>query len=445
MNPVYTFFIPKNQSFFDYLRAKILVILSLIGFVLTTILFLKEIVTWSPNSMTSVIPLISIFFLLSLQLGVLKIKGIKIAGNVMSIGMVLSFLIAMNILKENIPVLLKFTQEFYSVLALLTVSFLFATRIVLVINAFLILLSTTRVLLFAQVQLPEQKDMLTAAYIDHTVALVVITILGYFTIKFTMQAISQTQTAAKELSAKNLKLNTLIINVKDTINNHKKMSETVKKSAEKLRESSSVQASNVEEISATIEQMTASVSQNSDNTEKASQMVTNTLNFANLSEKSIQDTLSAVRDIHTKIMMIDDFAWQTGLLSLNASIEATKAGTAGRGFAVVAREIKKLAEKSGIGASEITSFVNSSLKISDRSAGYIKSLVSDIQNIDKALTDILKTSTEQRSGNEAINSSVLQINSISQENAHIAGKLAISIAELSEQSFKIQNLLNENK
>ncbi len=444
MRAVYKYFVPEKIDYFDYLKTKSFIFITFFGFGLLLVLLAKEFMQWNVNSFSTFLSLIPMLFLFVLQLIVLKKKGINFAGNLFSIGIILAISLALNTLKQDVSVMLKYYHGFYSVLGLLAAGIMFSNRIVVIINAIIVVSTTTHVYLVSLERMPENEKMFTSAFINHTIAVFIITLLGYFLLKFVNNAVRKSNEESNRNVLQNKKLSKLLAGIKETFSTLKRLSDDVSVSAENLRTSASQQASNVEEISATIEEMTASITQNADNTEKAAKTVTSTLNFASMSEESIRETLSAVREIQNKIMLIDDIAWQTGLLSLNASIEATKAGDAGRGFSVVAREVKKLAEKSGTGADEITRFVDSSIKISDRAGSYMRTLVEDIHEIDVALTEILRASFEQRNGNAAINESVAQINVIAQDNAHIAENLALSIAELSGASSKIENLLKES-
>ncbi len=444
MRAVYKYFVPEKIDYFDYLKTKSFIVLTSVGFLLLSVLLVKELVTWNDNTAITLLSLVPMLLLFVAQLILLKKKGIGFAGNLFSIGLVLAIVLALNTFKQEVPVTIKYHQGYYTVLGLLATGIMFSNRVVVIINAVIVLATTTRVYLVSLERMPENAKMFTSAYIHHVTAVFIITLLGFFLLKFVNNAVRKSNEEYNRNVLQNKKLSKLLAGIKETFSTLKRLSDDVSVSAENLRTSASQQASNVEEISATIEEMTASITQNADNTEKAAKTVTSTLNFASMSEESIRETLSAVREIQNKIMLIDDIAWQTGLLSLNASIEATKAGDAGRGFSVVAREVKKLAEKSGTGADEITRFVDSSIKISDRAGSYMRTLVVDIHEIDVALTDILRASFEQRNGNAAINESVAQINVIAQDNAHIAENLALSIAELSGASAKIENLLKES-
>ncbi len=122
-------------------------------------------------------------------------------------------------------------------------------------------------------------------------------------------------------------------------------SQQISATSQSLSNASSEQASSVEETSAAVEQMSASVTQNSDNSKITEGIATRTAKDATQGGSAVRETVSAMKQIASRIGIIDDIAYQTNLLALNAAIEAARAGEHGKGFAVVAAEVRKLAER----------------------------------------------------------------------------------------------------
>ena len=116
--------------------------------------------------------------------------------------------------------------------------------------------------------------------------------------------------------------------------------------AQSPSQAASEQAASVEETTAQIDTMSASITQNSDNARVTDGMATKTSKEAADGGQAVSQTVTAMKQIATKIGIVDDIAYQTNLLALNAAIEAARAGEHGKGFAVVAAEVRKLAERS---------------------------------------------------------------------------------------------------
>ena len=116
----------------------------------------------------------------------------------------------------------------------------------------------------------------------------------------------------------------------------------------------------MEETTAQMDTMSASITQNSDNAQVTDGMATKTSKEAADGGQAVSQTVAAMKQIATKIGIVDDIAYQTNLLALNAAIEAARAGEHGKGFAVVAAEVRKLAERSQEAAKEIGDLASSS-------------------------------------------------------------------------------------
>ena len=116
------------------------------------------------------------------------------------------------------------------------------------------------------------------------------------------------------------------------------------------------QASSVEEITSSMEQMTANIRQNAENAQQTEKIALSSAKAAEDGGTAVAATVSAMKEIASKIGIIEEIARSTNMLALNASIEAARAGEYGKGFAVVASEVGKLAERSQKEAGEISAF-----------------------------------------------------------------------------------------
>jgi methyl-accepting chemotaxis protein len=200
-----------------------------------------------------------------------------------------------------------------------------------------------------------------------------------------------------------------------------------------LAQGASEQAANLEEISASVEELASTIQQNADNASQTEKIASKSALDAQGGGVAVKQTVEAMKDISGRVVIIQEIARQTNLLSLNAAIEAARAGEHGRGFAVVANEVQKLAERSSVAAREIEDLTKNSLAVADKAGAMLDQLVPDIQKTADLVTEIHAASTEQSSGVAQINSAVQQLNSVVQGNASNAEELASTSEELSAQ------------
>ena len=235
---------------------------------------------------------------------------------------------------------------------------------------------------------------------------------------------------------------------KNSINMHK--------SVENLSVRANEQASSLEETATSLEEITSITKNNNLNATKMADLSKMVKESVTLGEKLAQQTASAMDEINQKVQaineainVVDQIAFQTNILSLNAAVESASAGEAGRGFAVVAGEVRNLATRSTHAAQEIKDLVenasikaNQGKKISDEmTKGYnnLNELISETINI---IQDVSVTSNEQLSGIEQINHTVSLLDKVTQENAKEASNVA---AFADETLLMAQLLVNDAK
>ena len=155
----------------------------------------------------------------------------------------------------------------------------------------------------------------------------------------------------------------------------------------------------------------------------------------------MSETVGAMKDIASKISIIEEIARQTNLLALNAAIEAARAGEHGKGFAVVAAEVRKLAERSQTAAGEISQLSTTSVEVAEKAGQMLAKLVPDIQKTAELVQEISAASKEQTTGADQINSAIQQLNQVIQQNAGAAEEMSSTAEELSSQAEQLQGTI----
>ncbi|EGY26389.1 HAMP domain protein [Desulfovibrio sp. A2] len=215
-------------------------------------------------------------------------------------------------------------------------------------------------------------------------------------------------------------------------------SEELSASAETLSQGATEQAASIEEISSSMEEMAANIRQNMENARQTETIAVQAATDAEAGGKAVGDTVGAMRDIAAKISIIEEIARQTNLLALNAAIEAARAGEHGKGFAVVAAEVRKLAERSGEAAAEISDLSSSSVAVAEQAGEMLTKMVPGIRRTAELVQEIAAASNEQNVGAEQVNKAIAQLDQVIQQNASASEEMASTSEELSSQAEQLQ-------
>ncbi|MDR0944303.1 MAG: methyl-accepting chemotaxis protein [Ruminococcus sp.] len=225
-------------------------------------------------------------------------------------------------------------------------------------------------------------------------------------------------------------------------------SEQVASAATDLAAGTSEQSHSIENLSETVQKVADHSGENSENAAKAKEQTTESEALLERGNRDMEDMLIAMGEITAAseeigkiISVIDNIAFQTNILALNASVEAARAGEAGKGFAVVADEVRNLAGKSAEAAKDTTSLIERSVdavekgrKIADKTAEALRRVSEkskDTQILVEMISDATAIQGEQL---ESINAVVNSISAVVQNNAATAEETSAAAEELEGQA-----------
>lgn len=212
------------------------------------------------------------------------------------------------------------------------------------------------------------------------------------------------------------------------------------------------QAASLEETAASLEEISVTISQNADHTRHANKLAQDAKQQAEKVRGVVGNAVTAMdgiskssRRISDIITVMDEIAFQTNLLSLNAAVEAARAGEQGRSFAVVASEVGKLAQRSADSAKEIKELINHSVAeitegtaLVKTSGDHLEDILTSVKQVSDLVADIDAATQEQSAGINQVNEAVESLDKITQKNGALSSETAMACSDLNQQSENLQ-------
>ncbi|CAG1016802.1 Methyl-accepting chemotaxis protein II [Burkholderiaceae bacterium] len=215
-------------------------------------------------------------------------------------------------------------------------------------------------------------------------------------------------------------------------------------------------ASSLQQAASSMAQLTGAVKQSADSARQANQLASSAAEVAARGGAVVSQVVNTMDDINASskkigdiIGVIDGIAFQTNILALNAAVEAARAGEQGRGFAVVAAEVRSLAQRSAEAAKEIKALIGASVERVESGSRLVadagttmQEIVNSVQRVSDIIGEITSAADEQSEGIGQVNTSVVRLDQMTQQNAALVEQSAAAAGSLRDQAGKLAQVVS---
>ena len=251
----------------------------------------------------------------------------------------------------------------------------------------------------------------------------------------------------------------LIEVIETTLHNADKMSQAANALAsgnKNLAAKAENTAANLEETASSMEEISSAISMATNNSVKGNDMMNSCKESIENAASVVSETVKSMNEVNNDsekikdiIKVIEGIAFQTNILALNAAVEAARAGDQGKGFAVVASEVRSLAQNSQTSAKDITELINQVYEKINKANEIVESqeqlfigIKEQIEETANIIKDISAAAVEQQSGVAQVNKAVMEMDSITQENAALVEESTASSISLYNDAKELQNVVS---
>ncbi|MFL6696213.1 MAG: methyl-accepting chemotaxis protein [Vitreoscilla sp.] len=257
-------------------------------------------------------------------------------------------------------------------------------------------------------------------------------------------------------------LSAMILSLRDTVTQIRRSTDSIATASgeiavgnNSLASRTEQTASSLQQAAATMEQLTQTVRQTSQSASEANQLASSAAQGATSGGEVVSRVVTTMDEINASsrkitdiIGVIDGIAFQTNILALNAAVEAARAGEQGRGFAVVAAEVRSLAQRSANAAREIKALIGASVdrvevggQLVTEAGGTMQGIVDGVHRVSDIIQEITRASAEQASGIGQVNTSVSELDQMTQQNAALVEESAAAAESLKEQARQLATIV----
>lgn len=250
-------------------------------------------------------------------------------------------------------------------------------------------------------------------------------------------------------------LNRIIQNLGESSEQVNSAAGQISNASQSLAEGATEQAASLEETSSALEEMASMTRQNADNANKTDSTTQGMNNLITSGSEAVLHMTEAMSEIESSadqisqiIKTIEDIAFQTNLLALNAAVEAARAGEAGKGFAVVADEVRSLAQRSAQAAGDTTKLIHTTIdrvkngsQIANQLTDSFKQIEESAKTVATLISEITAATKEQAQGVDQVNTAVAQMDKVTQSNAASAEESASSAEQLTAQAGSLNSMV----
>jgi methyl-accepting chemotaxis protein len=257
------------------------------------------------------------------------------------------------------------------------------------------------------------------------------------------------------LSAMQSSLSKVVGEVRDSADSIKNASSEVASGNQDLSHRTEQTASNLQRTATSMSDLTGTVQQSEASAKQANQLASSAAEVAAVGGSVVSQVVTTMNEINQSskkiadiISVIDGIAFQTNILALNAAVEAARAGEQGRGFAVVAGEVRNLASRSAEAAKEIKSLIGASVNRVEAGSKLVASagktmsdIVGSVQRVSDIIGEITAAAAEQSNGIGQVNSTVSELDQMTQQNAALVEQSTAAAESLKEQAEKLSQVV----